>query len=988
MDDHQGFFLDEFDPDINILPELTCKYHSDLSLKHLSPQISRNFSIFHINIRSIAKNGQTLTHYLYDLNFSVIALTETWLTANTVSLYDLPKYNHISIHRNDRRGGGVSLHLAEFLSYKERDDLSVISEACEMLFVEVKFGTSNYIIGAVYRPPSACQSDFLTQLTQTLTMIGTTQKCYLLGDFNIDISLQQPIVQNFLDILHSFSFLSLIDKPTRVTHETASLIDNIFTNRHTQSHIAGVLVADISDHYPVFCVSDSSISDQPPQTITYRPLTTNSKQAFLEAISAINWEFVTDESDAQSAYSAFAQRLVSCFSSCFPLKHRTANRSDANPWLTRGVKKSIRVKNKLYRKFRNRPNTHTEIHYKRYRSILDRVIRSAKQIFYQQCLEVNRNDKRKTWQILKEVIGKSRTKPCLKSALVGEEVCTDPRRISDELNNYFANVGVNFGRSIPTASRDPMSYLTGNYPNSIFLTPVTPLEVSACLMRLKNSSAGHDSLLPSIMKMVSDFISKPLVYIINLCITQSIFPSELQQANIIPIHKGGDPTLFPNYRPISVLPVFSKIFERLLYTRLYKFFSDQHIIIDTQFGFRKGFSTEQALAYTFERITLELDRGNCVVGLFLDLKKAFDTVHHEILLQKLYHYGIRGGTHTLLKSYLANRTQVVLLNNHKSSLQSCHFGVPQGSILGPLFFLVYINDLVNSLSHTYPILYADDTNIFISGNNLNCMTNRFNADLESLSEWLKTNRLSLNLSKTHSMIFSTNRFLRSQILSLQLSGTIIDTVKSTTFLGIKIDNALTWSEHVNHVCNKISKSIGILKKVSSILNYESLLVLYRSLITPYLQYCTIIWGNAASVHLQRVLLLQKRAVRIVNGLGYRDHTASFFARDGILRISDLYTLACSVFLYKVKNTLFPIFFAEFFNRVLFGNNTVHELDTRTRAQGLVRPFRCRTSLRQKTFSNVSIRIMNSMIIPYDLFLTSPSLKVFKRSITSLLIATY
>jgi hypothetical protein len=844
------------------------------------------------------------------------------------------------------------------------------------------------MIGAVYRPPSANALDFVNQLTGTLAMIRGSHRCYLLGDFNLDMTLQQPTVQSFLDALHSFSFLPMIDKPTRITAETTSLIDNIFTNTHTQSHTAGILIADISDHYPVFCVTEHTLPDQPSGMITYRALSENNKQVFLETISTTDWSSVTSETDAQASYSAFVQILVDHYNACFPLKHRPPNRSDLNPWLTRGIKKSIRVKNKLYRHFRNRPNTHTEIRYKRYRYTLDSVIRQAKQHYYQHRLTENRNNMRKTWQILREVIGKSCGKPTLQCALIDGETCIDPRRISDELNNYFVNVGPNLERSIPIATRNPGTYLSGNYPNSMFLSPVTPSEVLSCMMQLKNSSAGHDSLLPSIMKTVSRFISEPLTHIINLCFTQSVFPSELQQANVIPIHKGGDAMLFSNYRPISILPVFSKIFERLLYKRLYRFFSDQQVITDTQFGFRKGYSTEQALAFTVEKITGELDGGNCVVGLFLDLKKAFDTVHHEILLQKMSHYGVRGEALSLLRNYLANRTQSALVNGYKSAFQSSHFGVPQGSILGPLFFLIYINDLVNSLTHTFPILYADDTNIFMSGNSLESLTDTFNDDLESLSEWLKSNRLSLNLTKTHSMVFSTNRHLRTQTIPLQINGTMIDTVKCTTFLGVKIDNSLTWSEHITHVCNKVSKSVGILKKVSSILSHDSLLVLYKSLILPYLQYCNIIWGKAAGVYLQRLLLLQKRAVRIINGLGYRDHTAPFFTHDRILKITDFHTLSCSVFLFKLKFRLFPGFLVDFFNAVLFSEDTAHNFDTRIRAQGLVRRLRCRTTLRQNTFTNLSIQVLNTIITPLNLFETSTSLKVFKSSVTEMLIATY
>ena len=217
--------------------------------------------------------------------------------------------------------------------------------------------------------------------------------------------------------------------------------------------------------------------------------------------------------------------------------------------------------------------------------------------------------------------------------------------------------------------------------------------------------------------------------------------------NVTPIHKAGDPSIFSNYRPISVLPVFSKILERLLHSRLIKYFNEKEILTDSQFGFRKGYSTEIALSYTIDRITSELDNKNNVIGIFLDFKKTFDTVNHDILLRKLSHYGVRGNANQLLRSYLSQRTQSVILNQVTSDSDSIDCGVPQGSILGPLLFIVYLNDFHNALTHRFPLMYADD-NIFISGKGIDAMSNQCNLELINISNYIKSNRLSLNIGKT------------------------------------------------------------------------------------------------------------------------------------------------------------------------------------------------------------------------------------------------
>jgi hypothetical protein len=256
------FHLRDIDPEANFLPSNSCKYYSDAALKDFNSSRIDNFSLLHVNVRSMAKNGQNLSNYLTvsESKFSVIALTETWLTDSNASLHDLPNYNHVCLLRNDRRGGGVSIHLINSLIYKERPDLTVMNDNCEILFVEIKMGSANYLIGAIYRPPSANASDFLEELTSTLSKLNSVQcTCYICGDFNLDLTSvdQSPVVQSFMDLLHSFSFLPLIDKPTRVTSQTASLIDNILSNALLVSHTAGIIVAGISDHYPVFCVSET-----------------------------------------------------------------------------------------------------------------------------------------------------------------------------------------------------------------------------------------------------------------------------------------------------------------------------------------------------------------------------------------------------------------------------------------------------------------------------------------------------------------------------------------------------------------------------------------------------------------------------------------------------------------------------------------------------------------------------------------------------------
>ena len=550
--------------------------------------------------------------------------------------------------------------------------------------------------------------------------------------------------------------------------------------------------------------------------------------------------------------------------------------------------------------------------------------------------------------------------------------CSDKQKIADAFNNYFINIGPTLASNIPPSRGHHLDFMGNPNINSLYLSPITPTEVSNHLLKLKRSAPGDDEICPSIIKHINGLIAHPLAYIFNLCFEQSLVPDELKIARVCPIPKTGDLKLTQNYRPISILPVISKIFEKLVYTRIYSFLQQNNILNANQFGFRKGFSTEMALASFVEKITTSLDKGQHAVGVFLDLKKAFDTVNFNILFDKLSHIGIRGNSLELLKSYLNNRKQTVAISSVKSSFKEILCGVPQGSILGPLLFLIYINDLPNVLRFSFPVMYADDTNIFYSGKNLTEIENYLNNDLHTLSNWLSANKLSLNLSKTHTMLFTLNNRLKSYKPLIKINSTEINCNTSTTFLGVIIDQNFTWSKHLTHLSSKISKSIGILKKASHAFNKSTLRMLYYSFLQPYFSYCILIWGNAADTHLKKLILLQKRAIRIISRAQYLEHTTNLFSQLKILKLKDLYKQRCALFAYKLYSNQLPAPFTNDFTMTVLS----HSHNTRARTQHYINIPTCRTTLKQKTLKYQLSKLYNHFLLPnnFHSFNTTNSLK--------------
>ena len=363
---------------------------------------------------------------------------------------------------------------------------------------------------------------------------------------------------------------------------------------------------------------------------------------------------------------------------------------------------------------------------------------------------------------------------------------------------------------------------------------------------LKNKiSCGPDGIPTTIMKASIVNIAHPLTAIINNSIQTGCFLDSLKIAKICPIFKTGDKCEISNYRPISLLSCFSKIFEKVVSTRLINYLECHKILTASQYGFRKNLSTYMPLLDMYNKISKACDDNVYSVGIFVDLSKAFDTINHDILLHKLSYYGIRGIALDWFKSYLTNHMQYVSLNDISSPHKAVTCSVPQGSVLGPLLFILYINDIVNCSSVLHFILFADDTNLFYSDPDIVKLQDTVNNELIKLATWFRANRLSLNINKTNFIVFGTKQ--HSNNIALQIDSTIIQRVNCTKFLGVYVDSKLTWKDHISYIVTKTAKGLGAMNRVRHILSSNTMRMLYYSMIYPYLSYCAIIWGCAGSI---------------------------------------------------------------------------------------------------------------------------------------------
>ena len=494
-------------------------------------------------------------------------------------------------------------------------------------------------------------------------------------------------------------------------------------------------------------------------------------------------------------------------------------------------------------------------------------------------------------------------------------------------------------------------YMGDRNERNIFLSPVNEDEVIRVVRMCANkNSSDNDGITMKIVKHVITSIAQPFTYICNMSFTTGVFPDKMKIAKVVPLYKSGDRHMCNNYRPISLLPQFSKVLEKLFSTRLDSFVKDCDLLSASQYGFRQAMSTCHALVDLVETVTSSLDNKLHTIGIFIDLKKAFDTVDHSLLCKKLEFYGIRGVAYNWVKSYLDYRNQYVSIDGYKSNVRSISCGVPHGSILGQKMFIMYINDMCNISKIIKFILFADDTNILCSDSNITRLSERVCGVLATLDSWFAINKLSLNITKTNFMLFG-KRLLNTDIV-IRIRNVIIERVRVAKFIGVHIDELLNWNCHIKYVKSRLAKSSAILYRCSQFINRTTMYILYCAIFLPYITYCSEIWGNTYPSNIQCICLLQKRAVRIVCGAGRLAHTTPLFSKLHTLKFEDITKLKTLNFMHNAYYNVLPSSNLFFFTK----KNTPYA----TRGINQFTIPRFRTTMRSMTICVYGVKLWNSL----------------------------
>ncbi|KAJ8714534.1 hypothetical protein PYW07_002759 [Mythimna separata] len=856
----------------------------------------KSISLLCQNIRSINKNFDSLTTLLERSRtyWDLIILTECWLY-NSPPLPSMQEYTSVATNQHRSQNEGVVIFFRSHLQASVSEPL-VQDANCLLL----KLNNDTVVI-AIYRSPAVRNvATFLDSLNELLKSVSYYKNIILTGDININIheTSDDSRATEYLTMLAYHGMLPAHTLPTR--HGNSCLDHLILKTRHPA--FCFVANTSITDHDTVllFLENHTKSSYSRQKTRTIRIL--DHEKIELDLLEA-DFSPVYTSPDVNEATEFFISTLKQIIVQNSTFKVVSNRKRLSKPWMTPGLLRCLRNRDNLHLKSKKNPdNEILQTTFKRYRNYCSMILKTTKSNYNKEQISNAQNNNKKLWEAIKSVTDTAKVKTHA-DALLSH---ANPESSVNEANGYFASIGRTLAENIPAvATVPPQTDVRQACHNSLALLGTDEAELDHLIMNLRSDCAiGSDNISAAFLKKNKNILIPHLTYICNLAFSSGTFPNAFKLAVVHPIHKGGDRNRLNNYRPISILPTLSKLLERLMNNRLVKFLNQNHILSSSQYGFRSGISTNNAVLDLTNTIVTKLDEKQKVIGVFLDLAKAFDTISVPTLIAKLERIGIRGTQLSLFSSYLTGRRQCLRIGDWTSDELPITFGVPQGSIIGPTLFLIYINDLCQlKLPNASIFTYADDTALIFSGDSWDLVFQYAQSGLAIVTSWLAQNLLTLNVAKTNYLTFSFSAAGKPSSSSFALiAHSCISThnigcdcphlnrVSCIKYLGVQIDDCLTFGTHIDTLTTRLRRLIYVLKNLRDVADSKVIKRVYLALCQSLIQYCIVSWGGSGRSHMLKVERAQRALLKVGWKLPYRFPTTDLYKTCKVLTVRKIYIL--------------------------------------------------------------------------------------------------
>lgn len=835
--------------------------------------------MMNFNIQSIQYKVDQLEYFMNNEAIDIACITEHWLRAELLERISIQNFTICAAFcRSTHLHGGVLIALRSNIDFKKCQEITSLSIEKVVEMTSVILTTEQVIILAVYRIPGSCFDTFIAQLSAAMEMLQGLHgdgELFIMGDFNINFQKETTERNTLVNMFRSFGLEPLFSNPSRIASDSSTCIDNVIANV-TSVSIRAKQTRDLflSDHCAQVVAVDC---DRRVNTGKRRSRKINESTILMlrEKLGAVRWpDFGSVTGD--EAFSIFHDAFMEAYNtSCPEIEQKVQQNkkykqcSDLHrEWNILEALKIISVVRK---------DQESKDIFKRFKNMYFQEVVNKKRRSNANYIASQQNKQRAIWR----VINNNTRQPKFYQSSTTDITAED-------LNGFFSSIGESTKQSIPAAKTTIMHYMA-SLPRqgcSFCLTPVTEREICGVIGRIRCGDAldvyGCNTRL---LKHIVGEIKDPLVQLINKSFEEGIFPQELKKAKITPIPKKADATQCDHFRPVSILPIFSKIFELCMKDRLVLYFEKKVGLSSDQHGFREGRSTSTAMLELLDYVTAAFDQKEEVSASLCDLSRAFDLVPHNLLIQKLEYYGIRGNMLNLIKSYLEDRTQRVHFRDQQSTTSSTTMGIPQGSILGPLLFIIYTNDLpINVNSSGLTLQFADDTTFLTKAKTLVDAEELGREALDDAQEWFNSNQLKINRDKTAVMPITTRR--RHDDTTVR-------------FLGLTIDSKLNWKQHVTELKKKLSSAIYCIRRMRQVATQECALACYYSNFYSQMAYGVLMWG--ASTEAESVFVLQKRSLRALFGMEPRESCRGGFERHRMLTLPALYVLRAVEYVHKNKH---------------------------------------------------------------------------------------